>query len=444
MITKKKLGTYFFLLFSLLVYLLLPEEIGEMAKRLLAIFTFAVLFWAFEVIDLYATSLSVVSLLSFFILGPSGQREYNVYFSSFASPVILLFFGGFVLAAAIRKHRLDEWLLFRILKFAGPRPRAILGAVLFSSGFLSFWISNTAAAAMVLALCAPLLGKLPRNDPLGKSLPLAVAFGCNIGGMGTPIGTPPNAIVLGILKEYGISVSFGEWMAMAVPLVLLLLLFIFLLLSCFFPSRLGRIPSFLKGNAPLTREAKMTAAVGSTMVILWLFGSSYGLAESWVALAGVCALGAFGLIKIEDLHSIDWHILLLMWGGLALGTGIENSQILSNHLSFFSGVPAFALIAGLSFLALFMSTFISNTATANLVLPFAVGVVSAEVSLAAIPVALCCSLAMSLPVSTPPNAIAYSWGTVRTKDMVGPGSAVGLCGFLLILAGFWWIIPWFI
>jgi len=133
-----------------------------------------------------------------------------------------------------------------------------------------------------------------------------------------------------------------------------------------------------------------------------------------------------------------------MWGGLALGTGIENSQILSNHLSFFSGVPAFALIAGLSFLALFMSTFISNTATANLVLPFAVGVVSAEVSLAAIPVALCCSLAMSLPVSTPPNAIAYSWGTVRTKDMVGPGSAVGLCGFLLILAGFWWIIPWFI
>jgi sodium-dependent dicarboxylate transporter 2/3/5 len=438
-----KIKPYLFLFFSLASYFLLPSEFGEMPRRTLAIFVFAILFWAFEVIDLYATSIWIVVFLSFFVRSQEGTRDYSLYFSSLANPVILLFFGGFILAAAVRKHRIDEWILVKILSLAGPNPKAVLAAVLGAGAFFSLWISNTAAAAMVFALCTPLLGRLSQDDPMRKSIPLAVAFGTNVGGMGTPIGTPPNAIVLGILREYGHEIGFGAWMAMAIPLVVLILILIFFLLWWFFPSRGEQLHFKVDHSSPLSSSGKKTMAIGTLMILLWVFGSWVGISESWVALAGVATLASMGLVQIEDLHRIEWHVLLLMWGGLALGTGIENSRIIPSDLSFLTGHHYLGVIAVFCLAALFMSTFISNTATANLLLPFAVGIASVETALIAIPVALSCSLAMSLPVSTPPNAIAYSSGFLKTADMVKAGVIAGVASLLLILAGFQWVIPRF-
>jgi len=432
---------YVFLLLSLLVYFFLPEAVSLPNRRIIAIFVFAILFWAFEVIPLYVTSLWIVILLTLFFIPVSGKKEYSLFFSSFSNPLILLFFGGFVLAAAVRKHSCDEFLLTKILKLAGTNYYAILASLLFTSAFFSMWISNTAATAMMLALSRSLFEHVKEGDPIRKSLPLAIAFGANIGGMGTPIGTPPNAIALGMLKEYGGGFDFLKWMLMTLPLVLAILIFVFLLLSVFFVPKEKRILGLKTKVSALTKGGKKTLAVAGAMIVLWLTGPIHGISETWVALLGVAVFASFRLITLEDLKRIDWDILILMWGGLALGLGIEKSEILTPYLSHLSIYNEVVIIVILSLFAFFLSTFISNTAAANLLLPFAVAVASVSIYLIAIPVALSCSLAMALPVSTPPNALAYSLGSLKTSDMIKLGLPIGIFGLIIIFAGFEWVIP---
>ena len=395
----------------------MPVEISETGRRVIAIFIFAICFWSSEVIALYATSLWIVLLLSYFFVSPSGAREYELFFSGFSNPLILLFFGGFVLAAAIRKHKVDEYLLFKILHAAGSNSYVIFGTILFMSAFFSMWISNTAAAAMMLALSAPLFETLKAKDPMRNGLPLAIAFGCNIGGMGTPIGTPPNAIVLGILREYGTDVSFLGWMLMAVPLVIIILIFVYFLLIFLFPPTQKQFQNKLDCASHLSLGGEKTAIISLLMIIFWLSSSWHGISETWIALAGVGLFASFKLIGIEDLKNINWDVLILMWGGLALGTGIEKGEVLSSYLPHLNGHDEFIVISMFCVAALFISTFISNTATANLILPLAVSIAMVDTKLIAIPVALSCSLAMILPVSTPPNALAFSHGSLTVGQM---------------------------
>lgn len=435
---------WFFLLIPLVLYLILPDSIPENGKRVISVFSFATIFWAFEVLPLWITSLWVVLSLSFLTVSPEGVRQYGLFFTSFSNPLILLFFGGFVLASTLRKHRVDEYILVRVLQLAGSNSYAILAATLSISAFFSMWISNTAAAAMVLALTKPLFQGLSKTDPMRKGLPLAIAFGCNIGGMGTPIGTPPNAIVLGILREVGIRIDFLSWMMMVVPLVVLILVFVFLLLICLFPPKEKKLSIYINTDLFLSKEAAYVGSVAGFMILLWLTEPFHGISESWVALLGVALLTSLRLSTLGDIKRIDWDILLLMCGGLALGTAIEKSEILISSLSVLSSYNDLIVIIGFCMVTLLLSTFLSNTATANLLLPFAAGISSVEASLIAIPVALTCSLGMSLPVSTPPNALAYSYGALKTMDFIKTGVTVGIGGLILILIGFKWIIPWFV
>lgn len=443
MIAKKKWSLYFFLLLAVLSYFCLPPAFAEAEKRVIAIFIFAVFFWAFQIIPLYATSLWVIVLLSFLSISNSGGREYDLFFSSFSNPLILLFFGGFILAAAVRKHRCDEFLLAKILNIAGSNCYAVLGCILLASAFFSMWISNTAAAAMMLALSKPLFQGLQEDDPMRKTLPLAIAFGANIGGMSTPIGTPPNAIALGIMKEYGEGIDFLTWVLIAIPLVLLILVFVFFWLSFLFPPKEKYLCKALETPAVLNVKAKKTLYITAGIIFLWLSGSWHGISEAWIALTGVAVFASCDLIHLEDLKKIDWDILILMSGGLALGVGIEKSRAFAPYVTSLSSYDPVMITVLFSLIALFLSTFISNTAAANLLLPLAVGVASGSTSLVAIPVALSCSLAMALPVSTPPNALAYSVGSLSTKDMVKSGLPIGVVALLIVLGGFQWWIPWF-
>ncbi|MCC5832435.1 MAG: DASS family sodium-coupled anion symporter [Chlamydiales bacterium] len=447
---KESLFAALAIICSFITYFILPETIPEAGKRVAAIFVFAVFFWAFEIIPLYATSLLVVILLSFLLTKPSGILElgetgYQLFLVPFSSPVIMLFLGGFVLAAAGRKHHVDAFLMKKILSKLGQRTSVILLGFLFMSAFFSMWMSNTAATALMLMLVKPMLARVDADDPFRKGLVLATAFGANIGGMGTPIGTPPNAIALGILTEQGMHIDFISWMAFAVPLAFILLIITAACLYFFFRPKLKKIPYFIYEDPKFTGKGVSVLIIGLFMITMWLTKPLHGIPEALIALLGVGLFASFQLISNEDFRQINWDILVLIWGGLALGEGIQVSGMLDRFLQ----IPLveqhdFWLIAAFCLLALILSTFISNTATANLLVPIAITVSSIDQSPLAITVALSCSLALAFPISTPPNAMAYGTGEFRTKEMFMSGATISVLGLILILIGFEYLLPLFI
>jgi len=435
---------------SFLTYFLLPDTIPEAGKRVAAVFVFAVFFWAFEIIPLFATSLLVVISLSFLLTKPGGvlglgKTGFHLFLVPFSSPVIMLFLGGFILAAAVRKHHVDAFLMKKVLSKLGQRSFTIFLGFLFMSAFFSMWISNTAATAMMLVLIKPILVYIEEDDPLRKGLVLAVAFGANIGGIGTPIGTPPNAIALGILSEHGIEIDFLRWMTLAIPLAIIVLAVAAVILYLFFRPKAKTIPYRIPENVTLSREGVSVLIIALFVILLWLTKPLHQIPEALVALLGVGLFAAFQLISTEDFKRINWDILVLMWGGLALGEGIHVSGMIDEFLELpFFAQHGFGLIAAFCILAVVLSSFISNTATANLLLPIAVSIATVDKSYLTITVALSCSLALAFPISTPPNAMAYATGTFRTNEMFRAGSVISIIGLILILLGFEYIIPLFV
>ena len=219
------------------VYLALPETCLEPARRTAFIFVLAALFWAFEIIPLYATSLGVVLMLILGLARPGGvldmdQNGYKIFLLPFSSPVVMLFFGGFMLAAAMHKYGVDHLLAKWLLKLFGNRPYFVMLGFMVTTACLSMWLSNTATAAMMIVMVGPLLSCLDSDDAFRKALALSIPFGANIGGIGTPVGTPPNAIAVGILSDHGIHLNFLSWMLMAVPLASVILILTSVILGC--------------------------------------------------------------------------------------------------------------------------------------------------------------------------------------------------------------------
>ncbi|MDX1681515.1 MAG: SLC13 family permease, partial [Phycisphaeraceae bacterium] len=216
----------------------LPSSVDEGTRRLLAIFLVAAVFWATEVLALFATSLLTIGFLVLFLADPGGLAHwlptrsswnqgplaYTEFLVGFGSPVIILFMGGFLLSAAMERHGVARMLARRLLVPASVGPRRLVLAVLALAAGLSMWMSNTAAAALMTALLAPLLTGLDRESRLAPALVLAVAFGANIGGMATPIGTPPNAVAYGLLAASPTPVSFLTWVGVGLPITVIMLL----------------------------------------------------------------------------------------------------------------------------------------------------------------------------------------------------------------------------
>ncbi len=424
----------------LLLYFLLPNTIPEAGKRVTVIFLFAIFFWGLEIIPLYATSLVVVLLLTFALTAPVDLigKGYRFFFIPFSSPVIILFLGGLTLAAAAKRHAVDFFLMEKMLDRLGHRPYPLLLGFLFTTAFFSMWLSNTAATAMMLLLIKPILEKIDTKDPLRKSLVLAVAFGANIGGIGTPIGTPPNAIAMGILRDYGIKLDFVDWMIIAVPLAIVLLLITAGIIMLLFPTKIKQVPYALGRHDKLTKQGKGVCVVALLMIVLWLTEPWLHLPEALVALLGVGLFATFRLITIEEIRSLPWDVLILMWGGLALGEGVQASGIVDTfiHAPLLSQSNLILLIL-FGLISVGLTSFISNTATANLLLPIAISI---SPTLALV-VAFSCSFAFALPISTPPNALAYSTGYISVKDIFKPGAIISILGLVLLLFSFNYIIP---
>lgn len=426
---------------ALLTYLLPSEALDEGGRRCAAIVVLAAGLWATEVIPLYGTSCVTVVLLSLFVPASVDQGGTLIYLQQFAHPVIMLFLGGLTLAVVFRTSKADLFVVKVILKLFGFRPSNVLLGVMMSTAWLSMWISNTAATALMFGIAGPLLSHQLLSRRWRRVLALAIAFSANVGGMTTPIGSPPNALAIGSLDNLGYHISFVTWMLLAIPLALLVLLFSWRFLLWLAGSEDEPSVVALELDSRLTSQGVWVMAVASGMLLLWLTSSWHHIPESVTALMGVAVFTASGLLGREQFSQLQWPVLFLMWGGLAMGTGMEvsglGSWIVHHALPAWSGHQLVLLFAGL---ALMLSLFISNTATAALLLPLAITATQGDPTQVAIMIALASSMAMVFPVSTPPNALAYSYGLFSNREMMAAGSVITFTGFAILLAGFWWFI----
>lgn len=417
-------------------------------ERMLAIFLVAIVFWVTEAIPLFATATLVILLevlmISSAAVLPVAEEAAPAasYFAAMANPVIILFLGGFLIADGAAKFGLDKNLAAVFMKpFAGSARLLILGMMLVTAG-LSMFMSNTATAAAMFAVVLPLIRVMP-TDKARSALALSIPLAANIGGIGTPVGTPPNAIAVGILANHGIRVSFTEWMVMSVPFILILLAAAWLLLIRWVPKR-TTISLELTASFDRSRTATYFYLVAGLTILLWMTEPLHGVSSNVVGFIPVVLLLALRVMDGEDIQALDWPVLWLVAGGIALGDGIGRTGLDQWLLGWFdwSSMPTVAAIAALVLVAIVLGNFISNSATANLLVPLAVGFASTIGTSALILVvilALASSLGISMPISTPPNAIAFSTGVIPMKSMAVLGIFIGVFGGLLLA----FVMPWF-
>jgi sodium-dependent dicarboxylate transporter 2/3/5 len=422
------------------------------------IFVLAALLWVTEALPLFATSLLVVGLQMVLLANPGdwpgfgfqsgASPSYRDILSTAADPVLVLFFGGFVLARAALKEGVDRAISTLLLRRCGGEPRWVLLGLMLITLLFGMWMSNTATAAMMLALVAPMLAALPPQEPFRKALVLAVAFTANISGMSTPIASPPNAVAISFLQKSGHTIAFLDWMLVAVPLAVGMTLFTWLVLWRFFaPATHGlRLAHFNEG---LTGRGWFVVIVFAITVLLWMTDLWHGLPPAVVALLLVVVLTTTGIIDHEDLARLEWSILILISGGISLGTGMQLTgldQAVAQWLPA-TGESGFWLLVVLVMATLVVGTFMSNTAAANLFLP--IGLSSAATFDAqdglypiqvAMSIALAASMSMALPISTPPNALAYASGEVASRDLARVAFAIGALAVPAIVLGSGWVL----
>ena len=408
-----------------------------------------------------AVPVPVTALLPLLVMPMAGLGGIAATAAPYAHPLIFLFLGGFLIALAIQKHDLHRRIAYLVILRVGTRPSALVGGFLLASGLLSMWVSNTATAMMILPIALSVIGAAgskdaPRGDVFAPALLLAVAYGASIGGIGTLIGTPPNALLAAFAAdEYGIAIGFAQWMAVGVPLALILGLCAWLCLTRWaFPVHRLRASisrEAIRGEqsalGPLRRPEWRIILVFALTAALWLLQPLLaslpglkGLSDANIAILGGMLLfllpsGAETggpLLRWSDTQELPFGTLILFGGGLSLAHGIEASglaQWIGTVLEVFAGLPMLLLVAIVAAVVVFLTEMTSNTATTAAFLPV-MGALAVAAGLAPltlmVPAAVAASAAFMLPVATPPNAIVHGSGALPISAMLRAGFRLNL------------------
>lgn len=428
--------------------------------RLLAIFLLAALLWVLEPIPVFATSILIIALelimisskgLHWFRNPPAGHEfgtliPYTDIFSAFSSPIIILFMGGFALAIAATKYELDNNLARVLLKPFGHQPKFIMLGLMMITASFSMFMSNTATTVMMLALLGPIVASTGHGDKGLKALVLCIPIAANTGGIATPIGTPPNAIALQYLTGEN-AISFFSWMSMGLPFVLVQLTIAWFLLQKLFPSSQQHLVLNLTGGFQKSWQAITVYVTFALTILLWMTTSLHGMNTYVVAIIPLAIFTVTGIMGKQELKQINWDVLWLVAGGIAIGIGLEKTglAVALAHAIHYETLPPMMIVVSLSLVCWLMANFMSNTATANLLMPIAAAIGASMSTLEAsgglqgllVVVAFSASLGMMLPVSTPPNSLAYSTGLIDSKDMAKAGSIVGITGLIIV-----YIVTW--
>jgi sodium-dependent dicarboxylate transporter 2/3/5 len=440
-----------------------PEGLSAAAQDVAAVAAWMAVWWISEAIPIPATALLPIAVFPLLGVMPGGQVT-----ASYANHLIYLFMGGFMIAVTMERWHLHRRIALHIIRLVGTGPTRLVLGFMLATAMLSMWISNTATAMLMVTIGLAVIKQLwpdgrHETAPLGTALMLGIAYAASIGGVATIIGTPPNAILAGVLDQHhDIDLAFGEWMRFALPLSLTMLLLTWLYLTriafnlhkTVVPEAAAHIGDQLRDLGRMSGAEKRVAVVFATVALLWI---SRGLIDWWplravkdstIAIAGALALFVIPadweervfLLDWQTAVRIPWDIIILFGGGFALAAGFSETGLttwLAEQLRILQGVPTAGVILAVGLLVIFLTEVTSNTATASLLLPV-LGALSQAIELPPmilmVTATLCASFAFMLPVATPPNAIVFSSRCIHIPQMARVGLWLNLMGVLLISA----------
>ena len=414
--------------------------------------------WVTEAIPPFAVGLLIFGFLVFALGGyyneidpENASKSVQKYVQTWSNSVIWLMLGGFFMAQAMQKVGLDKTIFKLTISKFGTKPRNVLLGIMLVTAIFSMIMSNTATTAMMIAAVLPFINTLDKDAPFGKALLIGIAGAASLGGMGTIIGSPPNAIAVDALSNRGINFGFLEWMVVAFPIAIVLVIIFWLFLINKFVPKVSTIDlSFLKdidssSNSKIfILKKKIVLGVLLLTLVLWLTGNVHGIPAAAVSLLPIMALTMFSIITGDDVRNLPWDTLMLVAGGLSLGLAIQETGLAAYYVSLLNDYDLnfYMLVVVFSLLTVVLSNFMSNTATTTILIPIAIILVSTNVAVLPIVIALSASAALFLPISTPPNAIAFSTGRLSQKDFRFGGIVAGLVGPLIII-GFVLIFSYF-
>lgn len=450
---------------------LIPEN--ENANGVIAVALWMVIWWITE-----AVSISVTALLPLLLFPVLNIMSITDVGANYGSPIIFLFFGGFVLALALEKVNLHKRIALNIIKITGTTPNKVVLGFMIATASLSMWISNTASTVVMLPIAMSVIGLLINDEDgytkddqnFALSVMLGIAFSANAGGIATVIGTPPNSVMIGLLEnEYNIEISFLKWMTLGLPFSILLLIIAYLVLvKWMYPNKQLQfkaskdvINAELKKLGPVSGKEKMVLVIFGITVFLWIFRTvinklfpGLGLSDTIISMLAAISLfsvpynirkGDF-ILKWNDTQKLAWGILILFGGGLALAKGMSVSgivAIVSNAIAT-SEISILFTASLLILLMLFMTELMSNVALVAVLAPVVAGIaIGLEIPIVylLIPVTIASSCAFMLPMATPPNAIVFASGYIKVHQMAKVGIILNLIAVLLLILVFQYVIP---
>lgn len=450
-----------------------PATLSPAAWGVALVALFMAIWWMTEVVPLAVTAL--VPLVAIPFLNVQSVEDIA---ASYAHPLIFLFFGGFVLSRAMERWGVHKRIAYFVIRAAGGGPAGIIASLMAVTAFLSLWISNTATAMVMVPVGQSVASSSDGvggdsgegGRIFGAALMLAIGYAATIGGIGSLIGTPPNALFAGFMSDlYGIEIGFAQWMLLGLPVVLVLLPITWWVLThLVFP--VSRLELDIAADYLSESAVKHAMSTGEKRVALLMFA----VALSWICRpiinralpdfqltdAGIAVFGALlafvlpagpkhsgALLRWQDVASIRWDVLILFGGGLALAKAIGASGLaewIGQIAVAFQEMPLLLLLAMLMIIVVYLGELASNTAMAAVFLPVAgaaaVGMGDHPMSLM-LPITLAASLGFMLPVATPPNAIVYGSGAVSSGQMLRAGAWLDVAGIAVVLLIGWVVAP---
>lgn len=473
-ITKKiglLLGPILFFIVVNLPFFLISEK----GDAVIAVALWMVIWWITETVNIAVTAL--LPLILFPLLK---VMEIDAVGANYGSPIIFLFFGGFVLALALEKVNLHKRIALNIVKFTGTTPNKVVLGFMIATGFMSMWISNTAATVVMLPIAISVI-KLLIDDKEGftkgdknfaLSIMLGIAFAANAGGIATVIGTPPNSVLIGLLEnQYNIQISFLTWMSFGLPFSIIMIVAVyFVLVKLMFPSKgilfsasANLITDEVEKLGKISKEEKRVLLIFGITVFLWVTRTiinsifpNLKLSDTIISLIGAVSLFAIPMnfhkrnfiLKWKDTEKLAWGILLLFGGGLALANAMDSSGLVALITDSIAAgnLNVLVTVSLLIILMLFMTELMSNVALISVLAPVVAGIaigLNIPILNLLIPVTMASSCAFMLPMATPPNAIVFASGYVKVNQMVKAGILLNLIAVGLLILYYQFVIPLF-
>lgn len=463
------LGPIIFLILNILPF----EIVSEKGDPVISVATWMLIWWITEAVSISVTALLPLLLLPILKILPIAEVGAN-----YGSPIVFLFFGGFVMALALEKVNLHRRIALNIIRLTGTTPNKVILGFMIATASLSMWISNTASTVVMLPIALSVINLLvddadgfTKNDQnFALSVMLGIAFSANAGGIATVIGTPPNSVLIGLLEnEYNTEISFLKWMTIGLPFSIIMVGICYLVLvKWMFPNRDLKfnaskdvIHTELEKLGPTSGKEKMVLAIFGVTVFLWIFRTlinnifpQLGITDTMISIFAAIALFAIPynikngdfIITWQDTSKLAWGILILFGGGLALAQGMSTSGIVDLVASGIaqSEISVLFTAALLIFLMLFMTELMSNVALVAVLAPVVAGIaigLNIPMLHLLIPVTIASSCAFMLPMATPPNAIVFASGYVKIPQMARVGVILNLIAVFLLVLVFKFVIP---